>query len=81
MDPNNWDWDNPGDVHVAGEPGTILRLRLSFAEYEALFQAARDQGLLTAEFIKAIALMTIQFKAPTTISPGASPSQARKLTG
>ena len=66
---------------MVGEPGAMLSLRLSFDEYEALFQAARRQGLPTDEFIKAIALQAIQFKAPTSISPGESPNEPRKLTG
>ena len=81
MNPDNWDWDNQIEVHVVGEPGAILRLRLSFAEYEALFQAARRQGLPTDEFIKAIALKAIQFKAPTSINPSQPPDEHRKLTG
>jgi hypothetical protein len=81
MNPDNWDWDDPVDVRVVGELGAMLRLRLSFDEYDALFQAARDQGLPTDEFIKATALKAIRFKAPTSISPSQPPEQHRKLTG
>jgi hypothetical protein len=81
MNPDNWDWDNPVDVRVVGEPGAILRLRLSFDEYDALFQAARDQGLPTAEFIKAVALKAIQFKASTLTNSAQPPDLHRKLAG
>jgi hypothetical protein len=81
MNPDNYDWENPVEVHVVGEPGTILRLRLSFAEYDALFEAARGRGLPTDESIKAIALKAIQFKAPTSINPSQPPEERQKLIG
>jgi hypothetical protein len=81
MNPDNWDWDSPVEVHVVGEPGAVLRLRLSFDEYEALFQAARDQRLPTAEFIKALALRAIQFEAPTSTTSSQPPKLHRTLAG
>ena len=81
MNPDNWDWDNPVEVCVVGEPGAMLRLRLSFDEYEALFQAARRQGLPTDEFIKSLALKAIQFKASDSTSSSQPPELHRKLAG
>src|SRR4051794_17329638 len=81
MNPDNWDWDNPVEVRVVGEPGAMLRLRLSFDEYDALFQAARRQGLPTDEFIKAIALKAIEYVAPTSTNSSQPPALPRKLAG
>lgn len=43
MDPDNWDWDNPIEGPTMGDPGAILRIRFTFGEVDALFQAARSR--------------------------------------
>lgn len=51
MDPDNWDWDNPVEVHIADSPGAILRVRFSREEFIALNDMAREAGLGPIAFI------------------------------
>jgi hypothetical protein len=51
MDPDNWDWDNPVEVHIIGMPGAILRVRFSRDEFLALERIAREAGIGPIDFI------------------------------
>jgi hypothetical protein len=56
MDPDNWDWDNPIEGVTVGDPGAILRIRFTFDEVDALFQAALGRGMAVEEFVRQLAL-------------------------
>lgn len=45
MDADNWDWDDPIEVHVVGKPGAVLRVRLTREEFLALERIAGESGL------------------------------------
>ncbi len=59
MDPGNWDWDNPIEGHTIGDPGTILRIRFTFDEVDALFQAARARGVPTEALVRDLAVAAL----------------------
>ena len=56
MDPDNWDWDNPIEGNTVGDPKAILQIQFAFEEVDALFQAARAQGVTVEDFIRQLAL-------------------------
>jgi hypothetical protein len=63
MDPDNWDWEHPIEGVTVGDPGAILPIRFTFAEYQLLFDAARAQGMTSHELIKQLALAAVSAPA------------------
>lgn len=51
MNPDNWDWDNPIEGVTVGEPRASLTIQFTFAELDAIVEAAHARGLSTEEFI------------------------------
>jgi hypothetical protein len=56
MNPDSWDWDNPIEGVTVGEPRVSLTIPLTFAELDAIIEAAHGQGLSTEEFVKRLVL-------------------------
>ena len=52
MNPDNWDWDNPIEGVTVGEPRASLTIPLTFAELDAIVEAAHARGVSTEEFIR-----------------------------
>lgn len=51
MDADNWDSDDPIEVHVVGKPGAVLRVRLTRDEFLALERIAGESGLGPVSFL------------------------------
>jgi hypothetical protein len=60
MDAESWDWDSAEEGVTLGDPGAVLPIRLTFEQYQRLFDVAHAQGLSTHEFIKQAALAAVQ---------------------
>lgn len=56
MNPDNWEWDNPIEGVTVGEPRTSLTIPLTFAELDAIVEAAHAHGVSTEEFIKRLVI-------------------------
>ena len=56
MDPDNWDWDNPVEVFVHPDSGSMFPVRFTGDEVGRLEPVARAEGLSPHEFIKQAAL-------------------------
>ncbi len=68
MDPDNWDWDNPIQVHIVGTPGAVLRVRFSRDEFLALDRIARAAGIGPIAFIHQTMVDLIDAQSDTTRS-------------
>jgi hypothetical protein len=56
MNPDNWDWDNLIEGVPVGDPRASQTIPFTFAELDAIVEAAHVQGLSTEEFIKRLVL-------------------------
>ena len=56
MNPDNWDWESLGEGVTVGEPRASLAIPFTFAELDAIVEAAHAQGLSTEEFVKRLVL-------------------------
>ena len=59
MDPETWDWENSEEGVPTPNAGAVLRVRFARAEFLALAQIARDEGMGPIEFIRQTMLLRI----------------------